>query len=300
MGEIGKTELMGKGDNFAYLIRDAVRYATPMRPKRALATTLLVLSSTSLLLGACAKPTGDFGRAKPNILHDRVAEDLGMLYRYSQKQDVSNLNLTDQEKELRDRGWTLVVPPASEDWIGANKAQLQRQGFLNDPYAAVNPANYYVYLRSDKYRSSETRYTRLIDDMKSDQKLLLPFCQIARQVLVSDHERLEALNRQQDVNPEFTTGVKARVRENKSFVDWVLRATGRRLQAYQIAINALEVETPSAQQIWDASKGYEQLRRTYEELPSKCYAEVKRKQEKVERPSRIFSGWGLERAAPQK
>ncbi|KZK83483.1 hypothetical protein PsAD13_02533 [Pseudovibrio sp. Ad13] len=280
MGEFGKTELISKG--------------------RAFATCLLLVSSTSLLLSACAKPTGDFGRAKPNFLHDRVAEDLGMLYRYSQKQDVSNLNLTDQENELRDRGWTLVVPPASEDWIGANKAQLERQGFLKDPYAAINPSNYYVYLRSDKYRSSETRYTRLIDDMGSDQKLLLPFCKIARQVLVSDHERLEALSRQTQVNPQFATGVKARVRENKSFVDWVLRATGRRLQAYQIAINALEVETPSAQQIWDASKGYEQLRRTYEELPSKCYAEVKRPAEQVEKPSRIFTGWGLESAIPQK
>ncbi|KZK94925.1 MULTISPECIES: hypothetical protein [unclassified Pseudovibrio] len=280
MGEFGKTELISKGRTFA--------------------TCLLLVSSTSLLLSACAKPTGDFGRAKPNFLHDRVAEDLGMLYRYSQKQDVSNLNLTDQENELRDRGWTLVVPPASEDWIGANKAQLERQGFLKDPYAAINPSNYYVYLRSDKYRSSETRYTRLIDDMRSDQKLLLPFCKIARQVLVSDHERLEALSRQTQVNPQFATGVKARVRENKSFVDWVLRATGRRLQAYQIAINALEVETPSAQQIWDASKGYEQLRRTYEELPSKCYAEVKRPAEQVEKPSRIFTGWGLESAVPQK
>ncbi|KZK81665.1 hypothetical protein PsW64_02253 [Pseudovibrio sp. W64] len=280
MGEFGKTELISKG--------------------RAFATCLLLVSSTSLLLSACAKPTGDFGRVKPNFLHDRVAEDLGMLYRYSQKQDVSNLNLTDQENELRDRGWTLVVPPASEDWIGANKAQLERQGFLKDPYAAINPSNYYVYLRSDKYRSSETRYTRLIDDMRSDQKLLLPFCKIARQVLVSDHERLDALSRQTQVNPQFATGVKARVRENKSFVDWVLRATGRRLQAYQIAINALEVETPSAQQIWDASKGYEQLRRTYEELPSKCYAEVKRPAEQVEKPSRIFTGWGLESAVPQK
>ncbi|KZL18544.1 MULTISPECIES: hypothetical protein [unclassified Pseudovibrio] len=280
MGEFGKTELISKG--------------------RAFATCLLLVSSTSLLLSACAKPTGDFGRAKPNFLHDRVAEDLGMLYRYSQKQDVSNLNLTDQENELRDRGWTLVVPPASEDWIGANKAQLERQGFLKDPYAAINPSNYYVYLRSDKYRSSETRYTRLIDDMRSDQKLLLPFCKIARQVLVSDHERLEALSRQTQVSPQFATGVKARVRENKSFVDWVLRATGRRLQAYQIAINALEVETPSAQQIWDASKGYEQLRRTYEELPSQCYAEVKRQAEQVEKPSRIFTGWGLESAVPQK
>jgi hypothetical protein len=280
MGKFGKTGLISKGRTFA--------------------TCLLLVSSATLLLSACAKPTGDFGRAKPNFLHDRVAKDLGMLYRYSQKQDVSNLNLTDQENELRDRGWTLVVPSASEDWIGANKAQLERQGFLKDPYAAINPSNYYVYLRSDKYRSSETRYTRLIDDMRSDQKLLLPFCKIARQVLVSDHERLEALNRQTQVNPQFATGVKARVRENKSFVDWVLRATGRRLQAYQIAINALEVETPSAQQIWDASKGYEQLRRIYEELPSKCYAEVKRPAEKVEKPSRIFTGWGLESAAPQK
>ncbi|KZK86375.1 hypothetical protein PsAD46_02762 [Pseudovibrio sp. Ad46] len=280
MGKFGKTELISKGRTFA--------------------TCLLLVSSATLLLSACAKPTGDFGRAKPNFLHDRVAKDLGMLYRYSQKQDVSNLNLTDQENELRDRGWTLVVPPASEDWIGANKAQLERQGFLKDPYAAINPSNYYVYLRSDKYRSSETRYTRLIDDMRSDQKLLLPFCKIARQVLVSDHERLDALSRQTQVNPQFATGVKARVRENKSFVDWVLRATGRRLQAYQIAINALEVETPSAQQIWDASKGYEQLRRTYEELPSKCYAEVKRPAEQVEKPSRIFTGWGLESAVPQK
>ncbi|GHB19623.1 hypothetical protein GCM10007094_04440 [Pseudovibrio japonicus] len=262
--------------------------------------SLLVVSSTAILLGACSRPTGDFGRAAPNVLHDRVAEDAGMLYRYSQKQNVSNLNQTDQEKELRDRGWTLVVPPNSEDWVGASKAQLKRQGLLKDPYATINPSIYYIYLRSDKYRSSETRYNRLINDMKSDEKLLLPFCKIAQQVLITDQERQAALARQQDVNPQFATGVKARVNENKSFVDWVLGATGRRLQAYQIALNALEVETPSARRQWDAAKAYEQLRRTYEELPSKCYAPEKPREEQIAKTSRIFTGWGLERPAPQK
>ena len=300
MCEIRKSGLIDKGDTFARTIRDGSWSSRTPCSKRALIASLLVISSTTILLGACSRPTGDFGRAAPNVLHDRVAEDVGMLYRYSQKQDVSNLNQTDQEKELRDRGWTLVVPPNSEDWVGAKKAQLQRQGLLKDPYTTINPSIYYVYLRSDKYRSSETRYNRLINDMKSDQKLLLPFCKIARQVLITDQERLAALERQQDVNPQFATGVKARVSENKSFVDWVLGATGRRLQAYQIAINALEVETPSARRQWDASKGYEQLRRTYEELPSKCYAPEKPREELVAKTSRIFTGWGLEGPAPQK
>lgn len=300
MGHIFKTGLEGEGDNSAVPVRMLTAIPNQLKAQRTCVPGLILLVTTSLLLTACARPKGDLGRAKPNVLHDRVAKDLGMLYRYAQKQDVSNLNLTDQETELRGRGWTLVIPPASEDWVGANKAQLQRQGFLKDPYAAMNPSSYYVYLRSDKYRSSETRYTRLIDDMSADRKLLPPFCKIARMVLVSDHERLDALKRQTDVNPQFATGVRARTKENKTFVDWVLRATGRRLQAYQMAINALEIETPSPQQIWDANHGYELLRREYEELPSKCYAEVKPRIEPETKPSRIFTGWGLERPAPQK
>ncbi len=298
MGNFGKAESTCQART---LIRTGTCARTPCACKNSISVFLPALLVVSLsLLTACSRPVGDFGRAKPNILHDRVAEDTGMLYRYVLSKDVSNLNLTDQEKQLRDQGWTLVVPPTSEDWIGANKAQLQRQGVLDDPYAAINPSAYYSYLRTDKYRSSETRYARLISDAKSDRKLLVPFCKIARQVLVSDKERLHALNRQQVVNEQLVMGVKARTNENKSFVDWVLRATGRRLQAYQIAINALEVETPSAQQMWDASKAYEQLRRTYEELPNLCYAEVRSPPKPAERRSRIFTGWGLEGKAPQK
>lgn len=219
MGHIFKTGLEGEGDNSAVPVRMLTAIPNQLKAQRTCVPGLILLVTTSLLLTACARPKGDLGRAKPNVLHDRVAKDLGMLYRYAQKQDVSNLNLTDQETELRGRGWTLVIPPASEDWVGANKAQLQRQGFLKDPYAAMNPSSYYVYLRSDKYRSSETRYTRLIDDMSADRKLLPPFCKIARMVLVSDHERLDALKRQTDVNPQFATGVRARTKENKT--SWI-------------------------------------------------------------------------------
>ncbi|KZL20966.1 hypothetical protein PsAD2_00958 [Pseudovibrio axinellae] len=300
MGKREQTELKRAGSTCFEKIRGAPCAGQQFKPSCSFAASVLVVCSITLMLGACSRPTGDFGRVKPNILHDRIAQDMGILYRYSQKQDVSNLNQTDQEKELRGRGWALVVPPASEDWIGANKAQLQRQGFLKDPYAAIDISSYYVFLRSDKYRSSETRYARVIHDMKSDQKLLLPFCKIARQVLVSDHERLGALNRQVDVDPQFSMGVKARVKENKAFLDWVLSATGHRLQAYQIAINALEVETPSAEKIWDASKAYELLRRTYEDLPSKCFESVQRPVEIATTRSRIFTGWGFEEPVPQK
>lgn len=271
-----------------------------LRRAKSRATLLTLTCLLSVGLAACSRPTGDFDRAKPNIVYDRVAEDAGRLYRYTVGETVSNLNYTDNELQMRDLGWGLVVPPAAEDWIGASKAQLKRQSLLKDPYAELNPSSYYVHLRSDKYRSSETRYARIIHDLETDRKLLPPFCKIASKVLASDKERLGALKRQRDVNEQFATGVIARTHENKAFVDWVVKATGQRLQAYKIAINALEVETPSHGKIWDANQAYERLNRDYARLPELCYGRIDQKAAPSVKPSRILQGWGLERTPDQK
>jgi hypothetical protein len=59
-----------------------------------------------LTLAGCARPTGDFGRAEHNVLHDEVMPAIGKA-----RAKGSDFNLADQEVEMRDRIWRYLVAP---------------------------------------------------------------------------------------------------------------------------------------------------------------------------------------------
>ena len=55
-------------------------------------------------LAACGRPTGDFERAEPSLLHDRVLPFGGdVVAAYGRREQVSSFRRTDREETLRDR-----------------------------------------------------------------------------------------------------------------------------------------------------------------------------------------------------
>lgn len=252
-------------------------------------------------LAACSRPTGDFDRARPSILHDKVMMATGELAARYRGDPVSKFNYTDDESLLRDRGWGLIRPPWTKDWIGGTIAELARTRNIPEAEGRVPPDLYYIFLSSDKFRSSNARYDRLAADAKGDAELIRPFCEVAVRVRAADDERLRALATRQVVTKETYDGAKARVYENRVMTAWVAQAVGYRIQAYQRALDGLEIETPTGNRMFQTNRAVRTLEGEARILPEGCALPSDAASGEAEaRRSRIFTGWGLERPAPVK
>jgi hypothetical protein len=230
------------------------------------------------LLAACGRPTGDFGRAKPSVVHDLVLPQAGgLVAKYGRHEPVSDFNYTDDERELRDRAWAFVRAPHVRDWWLDTLVEGERTRILPalegegaptpeiagmfgeyglpllDP--AYDPSRYYAYLRSDRYRSSEARWTKVGEDILGDALLVPPYCAVAARVRRADVERLAALNRQPGIDLNTVDQAYARVSENEATNAWVWRALRYRLTSYRTAIDALEIETPS-EKLWETNRTF--------------------------------------------
>lgn len=258
---------------------------------------LAVLSAS---LAGCSRPTGDFDRAKPSVIHDQVMPAIGFGAAHNRGEPVSRFNLTDDERLLRDRGWTLIRPPNSEDWIAGTQVELIRTRILPEADQTLDPDRYYSYLRSDRYESSDVRYDRVAADALGDAELVPPFCEVAERVAAADEERLRALGRRDVSTQEELAGAQARVWENRQFTSWAVLSLRYRLKSYRYAIDALEIETPSDDKVWDANMAWKRLAAQIVFLEKGCAGISRYGQEEVVKPSRIYTGWGLERPVSKK
>jgi hypothetical protein len=154
----------------------------------AVAVALIAVSLT-----ACTRPTGDFDRARPSVIHDRVMPAAGDEAARLRGDPVSKFNYTNDEKLMRNRGWTLIRPPWTKDWIGGTMVELSRTRVLPEVEGRVPPDLYLIYLRSDKFQSSDARYDKIAADASGDAELVMPFCEVALRVKAADDERLRVL-----------------------------------------------------------------------------------------------------------
>lgn len=272
-------------------------------PKGALnarSTGYVALAVLSASLLACSRPTGDFERAKPSVIHDKVLPAIGYEAAHNRGEPVSRFNLTDDERLLRDRGWTLIRPPYTEDWIAGSQVELIRTRILPEADQTLDSGRYYSYLRSDRYESSDVRYDRVAADALGDAELVLPFCEVAERVAAADEERLRALGRRDITTREELAGAQARVWENRQFTSWAMLSLRYRLKSYRFAIDALEIETPSDRKVWDANTAWKRLAAQIVFLEKGCTGINRFGQESVAKQSRIYTGWGLERPASKK
>lgn len=217
-----------------------------MRRRRSPALVLALAVGLPGVLAGCGRPVGDFGRTEPSYLHDRLMPASGdAIAEWDRREVVSTFNRTDGEGTLRDRAWALIRAPHVRDWFGETLIELQRTRILPEIDHAFDPKGYYNYLRRDPYVSSETRWNRLIADMRTDTGLIGPFWAEAKRVRDADALRLHALDQRSGGAPEELQNAYARIDENARVVDWVWRSMRLRVTAYRDAIDRMMVETPS-------------------------------------------------------
>ncbi|WP_428649870.1 hypothetical protein [Roseibium sp.] len=259
--------------------------------RAALVAALLAAGTVS----ACVRPTGDFDRARPSVIHDDLMPKAGNQAARLRGDPVSKFNYTNDEKLLRDRGWTLIRPPWTKDWIGGTMVELSRTRVLPETEGRVPPDLYYIYLRSDKFRSSDARYDKIAADASGDAELVMPFCEVAVRVRKADNERLRVLNNKPITTEETYDGAKARVWENRVMIKWVGQALRYRIVAYRRALAGLEVETPSKNRLWKVNTAIRELEGQVKLAEASCETPNRYGPDQPVRKSRIYTGWGTER-----
>ncbi|MCR9284940.1 MAG: hypothetical protein NXH99_24815 [Rhodobacteraceae bacterium] len=257
----------------------------------AVAAVLIAVS-----LAACTRPTGDFDRARPSVIHDRVMPAAGDEAARLRGDPVSKFNYTNDEKLMRNRGWTLIRPPWTKDWIGGTMVELSRTRVLPEVEGRVPPDLYLIYLRSDKFQSSDARYDKIAADASGDAELVMPFCEVALRVKAADDERLRVLQNKPVKSEETYEGAKARVWENRVMIKWVGQALRYRIIAYKKALDGLEIETPTRDRVWKVNNAIRELEGQVRIAEAGCDPDNRYGDDKPVRRSRIYTGWGTERA----
>ncbi len=201
---------------------------------------LLAIAAT---LSGCAQ-TGDFGRKNPNVVNDRILPAMGDALARSRSEPVSPFRGTDNEQEMRDLAWAVVMPPLHEQYRGRVIAELRRTRILPADRLRLEKANYVRTLLAIDFRSSSARYARLIDDVVADTARVEPFFQSAARVDVDDRARRRTLETAPEVTPEERENALARIDENGLFIAWTRESFEERLVAYRYALDRLMIETP--------------------------------------------------------
>ena len=198
------------------------------------------------MLAGCLRPTGDFGRARPSFINDRILPVAGRQVVGLNREPQSSFPYTDEEEELRDLSWYLVAPAHGRDWIGMSAAELQRTEITVRADLRLAPERYSALLLSDRYRSSEARYRRIMDDAANDMAAIGGFFARAADVAAADEARLAAAMALPDIGVSELDDTHGRIAENERLVAWVTRAVWFRLYAYRYALDRLMIATPSA------------------------------------------------------
>jgi len=259
------------------------------------ATALAVTALTAAALAACTRPTGDFDRARPSVIHDSLMPRAGDEAARLRGDPVSKFNYTNDEKLMRNRGWTLIRPPWTKDWIGGTMVELSRTRVLPETEGRVPPDLYLIYLRSDKFQSSDARYDKIASDASGDAELVMPFCEVAVRVQKADDERLRVLRNQTVTTEETYEGAKARVWENRVMIKWVGQALRYRIIAYKKALDGLEIETPTRDRVWKVNNAIRELEGQVRLAEESCEKGNRYGDDAPVKKSRIYTGWSTER-----
>ncbi len=204
------------------------------------AAAIVVVLAASL--GACARPTGDFGRAAPSVMHDQIMPAVGASQARARGEPVSNFNQTDQEREMHDRVWRFLIAPHARDWFYDTAVELQRTRLTGATDISFNPDRYYNHLRSSAFASSRIRYRAVGNDIDMDLATIPATFIAICNVIEVDRQRGIAVSNVG--TPENAQQAAARKWENDQKIAWFTRALDYRYQAYSMALDRLLVETP--------------------------------------------------------
>lgn len=211
-------------------------------------------------LSGCAN--GDFGRIKPSLVTDNMHSWVGTRAAGSVGVTPSRYDLTDDERELRDLAYPLIEPPFNRQrWDSVLGEYGVTQGFQMP--ASIERTAYGDELMAKPYRSAESRYERLIEDMRNDVVRIPPFSRTAVRVTDMDAKREQSLAYIPDLDADERGNAMSRVTENRLVIDWVHRSLIARIASYRYALERLVAAYPSPKAA-DADRTWNQLRMAVE------------------------------------
>lgn len=217
---------------------------TLLQGKYNLKVVFLIVSLAACIAG-CSRPTGDFGRATPSVIHDGLAPKIGKKFALRREEKVSEFSRTDEELKLENLVWTLIRPVHTKDWVSGTLIEGHRTRIFPDINDKLDHRAYLFWLKLERFRSSETRWNRIISDIRADQAAVAPFYEQARVVYVIDLQRLKFLEANNDLSPEFKENTRTRILENEKLIELALDSLQFRYAAYDHAIKHLTLESPS-------------------------------------------------------
>jgi hypothetical protein len=206
---------------------------------RAASVTALLI-----LIAACARPVGDFGRAAPSFTHDELMPAVGAARADAAGEPVSDFNRTDQEDEMHNRVWRFLIAPHAKDWFFDVAVELKRTRISTASDTRFRKDRYYDWLHETKYESSRIRYATITEDAKMDIATVPETFVSICEVIEIDRQRAIALDGVGPIEVSVAENVAARKYENDQAIGWFVRALRYRFDSYTYALEHLLVETP--------------------------------------------------------
>lgn len=214
------------------------------------AAALFALLALLGTLAACSpRPTGDFGRAQPSVLHDEILPAIGKTRAELAGEPLSQFNQTDQEREMHDRVWRFLVAPHARDWFYDFSVELQRTRLSGRRGQKFTPDRYYRWLRQTEFASSRVRYSAVADHVIADIDTMPATLSAICAVIEIDRRRGIAGREIATLGPGALENARARKAENDERIDWFVRAATYRYQSYGYALDQLLIETPHEEAI---------------------------------------------------
>lgn len=205
---------------------------------------LIALGVAAGLLGGCA--SGDFGRARDSALSPDMHAWVGAEANASIGLPPSDFQLTDSERELRDRAYVFIEPPRSRpDWKGVFGDYKPIPAPWRVPPFFDRTA-YGRRLIDGPHLSQASRYARMIEDVRDDLGRLNPYFAVVRRVADLDQKRRASMQFIPDLSPRERADALARMKENAVIVQWVDVCLQQRIASYRWALERLVVHEPDA------------------------------------------------------
>lgn len=213
-----------------------------IRVRPSTSVSRLVLLTTAVMLANCSG--GDFGRTREDFRNDDMHRWLGLEATGSVGLKASQFQLTDNERQLRDRAYPVIEPPHSRP---AWKAVFGDYQAIASPWrqkVIFDRTAYGRQLIDEPHRSDASRYSQLIDDVRDDITRFEPFYRTAARVLELDRKRNASLAQVSQLSPREHADAVARMNENTLIVQWVQQCQERRISSYRWALERLVVQGP--------------------------------------------------------
>lgn len=188
----------------------------------------------------------DFGRVRQSLVVDDIHAWMGPAVTNRFGEPASAYRLTEDERLLRDLAYPLINPPYERRRWYAVLNEYGLTTIFQPDWWLYDEMAYARALMNTVTRTTDTLYSRLIDDISNDIARIGPFLEVARRVQDMDARRRISLDHVTELAPPEHANAVARMNENALIVRWVHQSLNERAIGYRLAMERLVISAPSA------------------------------------------------------